>query len=182
MPRRFFTRLSVRYKQKDQPWYLRPFRFVLTHPVYFSANRKSVAGGLWLGLFIAFMPMPGHMILAILAALLLRVNIPVAALAVWVTNPLTVVPIFYLAYRLGCAVMDIPVQSFPEEFSWNWMTTEFIDVWKPLWFGSMILATSIASAAYILINVAWRISTAYRYRRRHLFRGGSGTVDVGELD
>ena len=54
-----------------------------------------------MGLFIAFMPIPGHMIVAIMAALLLRVNIPVAAMAVWVTNPLTVVPIFYLAYRLG---------------------------------------------------------------------------------
>lgn len=135
-----------------------------------------------MGLFVAFMPMPGHMIVAILAALLLRVNIPVAALAVWVTNPLTVVPIFYLAYRLGCAVMNIPAQSIPEEFSWNWMTAELVDVWKPLWFGSIILATSIASAAYILINVVWRLSTAYRYRRRHLFRSGSGKLGVGDLD
>lgn len=135
-----------------------------------------------MGLFIAFMPIPGHMIVAIMAALLLRVNIPVAAMAVWVTNPLTVVPIFYLAYRLGCAMMNIPAQSFPEEFSWNWMTTEFVDVWKPLWFGSMILATSIASAAYILINVFWRMSTAYRYRKRHSFRGGSGKLGVGESD
>ena len=182
MPRRFFRRLSVRYKQKDQPWYLRPFRFVLTHPVYFSTNRKSVAGGLWVGLFIAFLPMPGHMIVAILSALMLRVNIPVAAAAVWVTNPLTVVPIFYLAYRLGCAVMNVPVQSFPEEFSWNWMTTELIANWKPLWFGSVILATSISSAAYVLINVVWRISTTYRYRRRHLFRRSSGTFGVGKLD
>ena len=135
-----------------------------------------------MGLFIAFMPIPGHMLVAALAALLLRVNIPVAALAVWVTNPLTVVPIFYLAYRLGCAVMNIPAQSFPEEFSWNWMTTQLVDVWKPLWFGSMILATSIASAAYIFINVVWRMSTAYRYRRRHSIRGSSDHLGVGDSD
>ena len=182
MHRRFFRRFSVRYKQKDQPGYLRPFRFVLSHPVYFAANRKSVAGGLWVGLFIAFTPIPGHTVLAILAALLLRVNIPVAAVAVWVTNPLTVVPVFYLAYRLGCAMMIIPVQSFPEEFSWNWVTTEFIDIWKPLWFGSLILATSIASTGYILISVVWRLLTAYRYRRRHLFQSGSSAIDAGELD
>jgi uncharacterized protein (DUF2062 family) len=170
MPRRFFRRISVRYKGKDQPWYLHPFRFVLTHPVYFSANRKAVTGGLWLGLFIAFMPLPGHTMLAILAALLLRVNLPVAAVAVWVTNPLTVVPVFYMAYRLGCAVLNIPVELIPEDVSWSWMTNELNEIWKPLWYGSLILGIATASAAYIAINVLWRVSTIYRYRRRHILR------------
>lgn len=170
MPQRFFRKVSDRYKQKDQPWYLRPFAFFLTHPVYFSANRKTVAGGLWLGLFISFMPVPGHTALAVISSLLLRVNLPVAAVAVWVTNPLTILPVLYLSYRLGCAVLNIPIGSFPEEITLSSMSSELADIWMPLWYGSLILGTAVASAGYILISLIWRLSTAYRYRRRHLYR------------
>jgi len=175
MPRRFFTRISAQYKAKtEHPWYVKPFAYLLTHPVYFSASRRSVAGGLWIGLFLGLIPLPFHSVLAVFMALWLRVNIPVAAVAVWITNPITVVPIYYLAYRLGAAILNVPVEMFPIDFTFSWSDLNLgqaadglSEIGKPLIVGCLSLAVSIASAGYFLVSVVWRISTLYRYRRRH---------------
>jgi uncharacterized protein (DUF2062 family) len=179
MPRRFFSRISKQYRRnKVQPWYLRPFRYVLEHPVYFSPSRRSVGGGLWLGIFFGLLPIPGQTAAAILGAFLLRVNVPVAAITVWISNPLTFVPIFYLAYRLGAALMNIPPEPLPDEFSIAWLGDELALRWKPLVYGSFIMALSAASSVYLLVSAVWHVSTIYRYRRRHQrtvgsIRGGS---------
>ncbi|MEE8307405.1 MAG: DUF2062 domain-containing protein [Gammaproteobacteria bacterium] len=98
MPRRFFTNVSTRFKKKrEHPWYLKPFDYVLAHPVYFSTTRRAVGGALWIGLFVGLLPIPGQTLVAVLAALWMRVNMPVAVITIWVSNPVTFVPIFYLA-------------------------------------------------------------------------------------
>ena len=168
MPRRFFTRFSKRYRmKKDHPWYLRPFDYVLAHPVYFSATRRGVGGGLWLGLFIGLLPIPGQTILAVLGALALRVNVPVAAIAIWISNPITFVPIFYLAYKIGAALLNIPIEAVPTEPGMSWITDEIALRWKPLLYGSLIMAISVASTAYLLFSFVWHVSTVQRYRARH---------------
>ena len=110
MPRKFFRRLSAPYRgnQHNAAWYLRPFRALLAHPVYFSINRRSITGGLVLGLFIGVLPFLGHTPVVVVAALLLRVNLPVAVLSTWIANPLTYGPILYGEYLLG---------SFPHEIA-----------------------------------------------------------------
>jgi uncharacterized protein (DUF2062 family) len=168
MPRRFFTRVSSRYRQNETPWYLLPFQAVSQHPMYFAANRRSIAGALWVGAFVALLPVPGQTGIALLAALLLRVNLPVASVAVWMTNPLTMGPIFYYEYQLGALILNYPLQQFQIELSWDWLTGSLMEIWKPLLLGSFVSATVIASLIYVLINAAWRWSTSYRYRRRHV--------------
>jgi len=153
--------------KKDHPWYLRPFDYVLAHPVYFSATRRGVGGGLWLGLFVGLLPIPGQTIIAVLAAILLRVNVPVAAISIWISNPITFVPIFYLAYKIGAALLDIPIEAVPAEATWDWVTDEIALRWKPLFVGSLFLAVSVASTAYLIFSIVWHISTVHRYRRRH---------------
>lgn len=168
MPRRFFTHISRRYRQnQNHPWFLKPFDYILAHPVYFSTSRRGVGGGLWVGLFIGLLPIPGQTIVAMLSALLLRVNVPIAALTVWISNPLTFVPIFYVAYKIGAALMGIPIEDIPAELSWGWLSEEIALRWKPLIVGSLIMALSVASTVYLLLSAAWHIATIYRYRRRH---------------
>ncbi len=164
MPRRFFSRFSRRFDpKKKQLWYLRPFEFLLTHPVYFSANRRSVSGGVALGLFFGLLPIPGQTALAIIGALLLRVNLPLAALSVWVSNPLTFLPLFYFAYRIGAILVGIPVEPVPPEGALAWLTHEI----RPLIYGSLLMATSAASIAYLTISTVWHVLTLRRYRSRH---------------
>lgn len=50
-------------------------------------NRYSASMAFFVGLFIAFMPIPGQMVVAALFALLLRCNLPLSICLVWVTNP-----------------------------------------------------------------------------------------------
>ncbi len=168
MPRRFFRRVSRSYLRKERPWYLKPFDALFAHPTFFLVSRRSIAGAIWIGLFVALMPLPGQTALGLLAALVMRVNVPIAAVTTWVTNPVTIGPIFYSAYSLGRLILDIPPQPFAIELSWDWVTSNFIAIGKPLLLGSFISATIVASTGYVFVSVLWRLMVAARFRRRHV--------------
>lgn len=168
MPRRFFSHVSNQYRRNgEHPWYLKPFDYILEHPIYFAPTRRSVAGGLWLGVFYGLLPIPGQTALAIISAFALRVNVPVAAVTVWVSNPLTFVPIFYLGYRIGTALLNIPAEPLADEVTVEWLRDELALRWKPLIYGCLVLATSAATGAWVVVNAIWRVSTLIRYRGRH---------------
>jgi len=141
---------------------------LLAHPTFFSVTRRSVAGAIWLGVFIALLPIPGQTIAALLAALVLRVNLPIAGITTWVTNPITMVPIFYWQYGLGTLLLDLPLQEFEIVLSWEWIMDSFLEIGRPLLLGSFISATLVASTVYVLISLAWRWAVAYKYKRRHI--------------
>jgi len=73
------------------------------HASFWHVSRESLSRGLSLGLFVAFTPtIPFHMVLAAIGAIFIgRVNLPVALAACWVTNPLTIYPIYRSAEKLG---------------------------------------------------------------------------------
>jgi len=166
MPRRFFRRVSGGYLRNDRPWYLKPFDVLIAHQAYFAASRRSIAGAIWTGLFVALLPIPGQTIIALLVALVLRVNLPIAAIATWITNPITMVPIFYWEYTLGTVILQMPPQPFNIDLSLDWVTNGFGGIWKPLALGSFITATLVASLAYVGISVVWRWMVIYRFKRR----------------
>jgi uncharacterized protein (DUF2062 family) len=141
---------------------------MLAHPTFFSVSRRSVAGGIWIGVFIALIPLPGQTLIALLAAMALRVNLPVAGIATWITNPITMVPFFYWEYGLGTLILDLPIEDFDIDLSLHWVTSGFLNIWKPLLLGSFISATIVASLAYVVVSVTWRLIVAYRYKRRHI--------------
>lgn len=75
----------------------------------FNGTPRQVAGGIGLGMFIAFTPTFGvHMILAFVAATLLRANRAAAVAVVWVTNPFTAIPVYLFCYRVGTYFMPGP--------------------------------------------------------------------------
>jgi len=183
MPRRFFKHISAQFqKEKDQPWIIRSLEFILAHPAYFAPTRRSVGGGLWVGLFLGLLPIPGQTILAILGAVWFRVNVPIAAISVWISNPITFVPIFYLAYKIGAVLLDIPPETLPAELSWAWLSEELALRWKPLALGSFILAMTVSSTAYLAISAIWHISTLRRYRKRHSHQAVSNRIDRRKSD
>jgi uncharacterized protein (DUF2062 family) len=169
MPRKFLRRLSVTYREKHetQPWYLRPFGSLLRHPVYFSINRRSISSAMALGLFIALLPMPGHTPLALLLGLLLRTNLPVTLLAIWVANPLTYAPILYGEYQLGNYLLGVTPGEFSVGSSWAEFRELLARTWRPLWFGAIVAGLLLAVLGYGLTNAAWRANTLWRYRRRN---------------
>lgn len=62
-----------------------------------------------MGMFIAFTPTVGiQIILAIIAATLCNVNRPAAIAPVWITNPVTVAPVYTFNYWLGTLIWPGP--------------------------------------------------------------------------
>jgi len=111
MPRKFLKRLLPDHNKMSEHPHLQHFGERLREPKLWHLNRRSVSGAVALGLFIAFMPIPGQMILAVLLAIYFRVNLPISALAVWITNPVTIAPLFFFAYKVGSWILQVPSGS-----------------------------------------------------------------------
>src|SRR5438552_4035744 len=71
------------------------------HPNLWCFNRRSVAGAVAIGLFAGLIPGPFQMLVALLLAIPLKKNIPVALATTLYTNPLTIVPLYIVAYAYG---------------------------------------------------------------------------------
>ena len=154
--------------------WLRPFQSALLHPRLWHLNRHSAAGAVAAGLFCGLIPGPLQVIGAALAALSFRVNLPLALLVTLYTNPLTIVPLYLLAYQLGRLLTgDSAGFAAPPEFSAaafvGW--TEAMQAWmlvvaKPLALGLITLACGLAVAGYLATRAAWRLYLIHRWRRR----------------
>jgi hypothetical protein len=124
---------------------------------------RKIAGGMALGVFIAFTPtIPFHMIGALTLAALLRVSPVTAFLGIQVCNPLTIPAIYLAAYKLGqFLVYGGKPLVFPETFSLEaWLNV----LWQggvALQVGGVILAIPPAIVAYFL--TLWIVQ---RYHRR----------------
>jgi len=92
--------------------YLIRLRPLLRWLIKLRSSPRAIAGGLGLGTFIAFTPTVGiQLILAVVVATLFNMNRPAAMIPVWITNPITVAPIYTFNYWLGCKFMDGPPLS-----------------------------------------------------------------------
>jgi hypothetical protein len=145
---------------------------LLAHPVYFSINRRSVTGGLVLGLFIGVLPFLGHTPVVVVAALLLRVNLPIAIASTWIANPLTYGPIFYAEYLLGNFLMKLPPAALSMDLPWKDLIAALARTWRPLWLGAVVTGLLLAGTAYLLSNALWRLTTQKRLKRREERRLG----------
>jgi len=171
MPRRFFRKFAFKRHHVSEQWYMAPFRHLLQDHRLWGIRRRWVVPAFATGLFIAFLPFPGHTLMGALSALALRINIPVAAVSTWVSNPLTMGPLYYFAYRLGVNILDIPPQPFAFELSIDWVTHTFVTIWQPMLLGSMLLGSAAALLGYIVLDLLWRISIGnYKTRKQTIRR------------
>ena len=143
----------------------------LHDPNLWHLTRKSVARAFLVGLFCAFLPMPGQMLIAALLAILFCSNLPISVGLVWITNPLTIPPLFYLSYRLGVWILGIE-RGVASEHHWNLQTiqSELASIWWPLLLGSLICGLTSGLLGYLLINRFWIWHVNKSWRRRALLR------------
>jgi uncharacterized protein (DUF2062 family) len=136
----------------------------LHDPNLLHLNRHSVAIAFAVGLFCAWIPTPMQMALAAVGAFYFRGHLPIAAALVWITNPVTMPPLFYFAYRVGLLVLDMPVAKFS-------LTAVFSgDLWTPFLTGCLILAVSSALTGYFTVQAVWHYQVRKRWQRRQLKR------------
>lgn len=140
---------------------------VLQDPNLFHLNRYSVSMAFLVGMFLAFFPTPGQMVLAALVALWVRCNLPIAVALVWITNPFTIAPIFFATYKLGIWLLDTPAMDMVNiEFTWEWIHSELGRLWKPLLIGSLCAGSFFSILSYTIIKLTWRWYVVYQWRHR----------------
>lgn len=83
----------------------------LHHPRLWHLSRRGLAMGVALGLFFGLLIPIAQIPASTAAAVVLRANVPAAAAATLVTNPLTFGPIYYGAWRLGSALLGKTVKE-----------------------------------------------------------------------
>jgi len=148
-------------------WYLGPFDHLLHDPNLWGIRRRTVVPAFALGLFVSYLPFPGHMITAALLALVLRVNIPVAIVSTWVINPLIMGPAYYLAFEVGSILLRRAPRPFEFELSFAWLVEGFVHVWQPLLLGCVLLGAILSLVGFIALDLLWRASiSGYLARRR----------------
>ena len=167
MPRRIFKRFAFKRHEMARHWIMTPFRHLLHDPRLWAVRRRWVVPAFAIGLFIAWLPFPGHTGTAILVALLLRVNIPIAAVSTWISNPATMGPMYYLAYKLGNYLLGREPGEFGFELSFDWVAHTFVTIWQPMLLGCVLLGGATALIGYAVVDALWRMSLKdYKMRKR----------------
>lgn len=166
MPKKFLKRyLPDPHKVREHP-HLSRFGARLHDPHLWHLSRRSVPGAVSIGLFVAFLPLPFHMILAAALAIAARVNLPISVALVWVSNPLTIPPIFYVTYKLGAWLLDEPARRITIEPTFTWLITEFKAVWQPVLLGCLIYGLAAAILGNLLVRCLWRLHVVRSWRAR----------------
>ncbi len=166
MPRKFLRRILPSQATIRKQWFLRPFNALLHDPALWATHRRNVLRAMALGIFICFIPFPIHTALAAVTALYFRVNVPVAILASWISNPLTFGPMYYGAYRLGVFLLGASADAGPAQFSGGELDSPLHDIWQPLLLGCLVLGFGIAMIAYWVLNRLWVWQVRKRIRSR----------------
>jgi hypothetical protein len=144
----------------------RIFGRLLHDPNLWHLNRYSVAWGVSVGLFMAFVPVPFQMLLAIAAAVMISANIPVAVVLVWVSNPITVAPLFFAAYKLGAWLLAETPEKIKFEISIDWVVTQLVEIWQPFLLGCFVLGLASAAIGHVAVRIIWRIHVVQSWQLR----------------
>ena len=163
-------------------------------PFIFLQPLAGVLAGAWvLEERLTPQALVGGAVIALGLATLLKVNQPAAVVPTWLTNPITIPPIYAFTYYLGSVFWPGPKLAFVtqsiRDAAHEISTLDFlsireqlavfvglgVDVFAPMWIGGLILGCVMAAIAYPL--TLWmvvdlrerrvRLRDRRRERRRH---------------
>jgi hypothetical protein len=176
MPRKFFRKYLPTAASVRENRLVAMFGSLLRHPNLWHLNRDSVAGAVAIGLFAGLVPGPLQMLTVLVLAIPLRRNLPVALLMTFYTNPLTIVPLYLLAYGYGTLLLgggNARPKIEPFEMDWgnfldsmgrmlDWM----LSLGEPLLVGLVALAVTLAALGYAAVQLGWRVYVVLAWRAR----------------
>lgn len=154
----------------------------LHHHNLWHLHRRSVAGGIAAGLFAGLIPgsNPVQFTAGVLLAITFKVNLPLSVLVTLYSNPFTIVPLYWMAFKLGQLALlqsggELPTFGVGLEGQGiaAWLSTAFhwlTSVGKPLLVGVPLLAIVLAIIGYFATDWAWRAGVQWQWRQRRLAR------------
>lgn len=176
MPRKFLRKWMPDANAVRSRRIVAPFARWLTHPNLWHLNRRSVPGAVAIGLFSGLVPGPLQMLTALALVIPLRKNLPLALLSTFYTNPLTIVPLYLLAYQYGALLLgaDARVGDLATwEMNWTDWSASFralldwmASLGKPLGVGLVALAVTLAAVGYVAARIGWRAYVVLAWHAR----------------
>jgi len=132
---------------------------------YLAVNRRMITRGVAVGLFWGFIPMPMQMLAVMATTPFLRFNVPIAISMVWLSNPITMPPMYYIEYLTGNFILgregiaDI-------ELTMSWFTEHFDEILVPLYVGTSFYSIVVTGIIYVVLNRLWVNSVQTEKRER----------------
>jgi len=163
-------------KIRSNPQLNRIFGRLLHDPNLLHLNRRSVTGAMLVGLFMAFMPMPFQMVPAAAFAIYFRVNLPISIALVWISNPITMPPIFYFCYLVGTWLLGTTLIDIEFQLSVEWLTTRMHEIWQPFLLGCFTVASASAITGAVSVRLLWRLHIVKNWNKRKLKRKLKSTI------
>jgi uncharacterized protein (DUF2062 family) len=185
--RRYFRRkLLQAYRYLKHPRRLKRNRLLHWFALHFldkhvwRPTQHTLAGGLAVGMFVTSILFPGQMPVAVVLAGLFRVNVPIAIVACWLSNPVTFAPMIVAEVRVGEWFLHLlGMQSdghtaiakahtflsdtyhglVPWSDLWH-RFYELLTVAKELYVGAAVVATVLAISSYLIAYGLWAVMAA----------------------
>ena len=163
---------------------LRPFSARLSSPCIWHLNRRGVARGAALGLFAGFAIPIAQTPFAALFAVVARANLPIAAAATFVTNPLTVPFIYYFAFLTGKTTLrlkeDVRISLGADSGLFENIVRWLVTAAGPTYLGLLIFAAISAAIGYFAVHFGWHFWVSQRRRRRLRHRAKRDAASAAE--
>lgn len=125
-------------------------------PEFLQANRKMISRGVFLGVFIAFIPMPMQMALVLAFMPMFRFNVPIALAMCWLSNPFTMPPMYYIEYLTGSFFLGSEIGEV--HMTLEWFSDNLDDIFIPLYLGTLFYSIVGSFSAYWAVNHFWKKS------------------------
>jgi uncharacterized protein len=184
MAKKFITKFLPNREKLEQNRFLRWLGPTLLHPNLWHINRRSIAIGLAIGVFMGLIIPLAQIPFAAVIAVFLRANLPIAVVSTLVSNPFTFAPLYFMAYRIGAfilgegnhkaaeAALNAPDEGLGDDLGGGltrW-TEKLAELGEPLILGLVIMAAVGAAVSYLLVRLLWRLQVMWRLhqkRKRH---------------
>ena len=190
MPKKFLRRVLPNRETIERIPISRRFTDRFDRPGLWRVEREAVAWGLAVGVLCGMIPGPLQMLAAISLAFVFRLNLPMAVVGTFFTNPLTIVPLYMTAYGIGQklsgaeqwnALPPLPETKWQALWTsmqawWDWIAS----LGTPWIIGMLILSFGLALGSYLLMQLIWRGSRYWNlirlqsHRRQRSLDGVAG--------
>lgn len=120
---------------------------------YLSPTRRMVSRAVFIGLFIAFIPMPMQMLAVVALIPFTKFNVPIALAMCWLSNPFTMPPMYYMEYLTGSFLLGM--EATPVVMTMAWFSENIGNIFIPLYVGAAFYSIVGSSLAYFLVNYFW---------------------------
>lgn len=143
-----------------------------------SFKGSEIKPALFWGMIVSFSPLVGlQMLIVFFIALFMRANLPVIVALQWISNPLTMGPIYFADYKIGQILLELfglkvkKKPFFSPEYDWeNFKMKEILkllDTFPPMLVGGAVIGVFFGVASIFLYNVLAKIYERPQGNKNH---------------